>query len=96
VTRVVVGLVALFASVLVNGFVIVGLWEWFARPLGAPAIDMAHAIGLSVLIQMLNPGAMPADTEDDEDFVKIIVWSLVVRPGFAFGIGAAAHWFMVR
>jgi hypothetical protein len=94
--RLVIGLASLPVSVLINGFVIVGLWEWFARPLGAPAINIPHAVGLSCLLQMLHPHHAPQDTDDADDFVRVIVWSTIVRPGFAFGIGAAAHWFMAR
>jgi len=37
-------------SLIIGGYFILLYWKWFAVPLGAPAITIAHAIGLDVLV----------------------------------------------
>lgn len=42
------------ASAVVRGLVLAKLWEWFVQdPLGVPGLSAAHAIGLSVLVNLL-------------------------------------------
>lgn len=38
---------------LFNAFVIMKLWNWFAAPLGVPAIGWLHAYGLNLLINLI-------------------------------------------
>lgn len=53
-------LALLLASIVISffwvGYVTSVLWSWFAVPLGAPAINLFHAVGLGILVKALaNP-----------------------------------------
>jgi hypothetical protein len=53
-TAIIFGTVGLcLAAILVRGFVLSVLWGWFAVPLGAPALGVVSALGLSVLLSYL-------------------------------------------
>jgi ACR3 family arsenite efflux pump ArsB len=84
---------------LFRGFVLVHLWEWFVTPLGVQSISIAHAIGLSLIINLLlSQIARKADVDNGEEewYVKAIsnlIGSVVVS-GIGWGIGAVVHTFM--
>jgi putative Mn2+ efflux pump MntP len=86
----------LFVLSIVRGLVFAQLWAWFVMPFGAPAIGIAHAIGLAVLVTMLT--GQRAKTDDDgekslSEFGKTLAYGIGV-PLCALGIGYVAHNFM--
>ena len=53
-------------SILLTGFTISVLWEWFVVPLGVTPIGMANAFGLSVMIMFFK-------IRGRKDFVKDVL-----------------------
>lgn len=53
-------------------FVIVHCWGWFAVPMGAPEITMAHAVGLDVLVTVIT--VQPQNIHESFS-AKIFRWS---------------------
>lgn len=69
-----IGLFYLLA--LLEAFVIKTMWGWFLVPQFAfPAIGLAHAYGLSLLIGMVTHQA-PSDLDGDERMEKVLRYSL--------------------
>lgn len=61
------------------------LWGWFVVPIGVPAIGLAHAFGLSLIVsyfQVRNPKMFKPEV--------LIQRSLSQRFGFNFGITLSA------
>lgn len=52
------------ASTVTNGLATMWLWQWFAAPLGVPAIGFWHAIGITILAAMLTTRAVTSDFDD--------------------------------
>lgn len=50
----VASLAATILSIVLRGFVLAALWEWFVVPLGAPHLTPTHAIGISALVAYLT------------------------------------------
>ena len=48
----VLGVLAFLLCIVFSGFVTTELWLWFVVPLGAPAINIAHALGLRMLLHL--------------------------------------------
>ncbi len=60
-----VGGLALVALLMIEqGWVLAVLWEWFAVPLGAPAITIPGAIGIAVLLSTLVMRRNPKSADD--------------------------------
>lgn len=60
-------LIAIVPSALLWGLVLRDLWAWFAVPLGAPAITIAQAVGLSILGSYFKYGVKRDHGDDDEE-----------------------------
>lgn len=77
------------ALLLGNSYSIVSLWRWFAVPLGAPAIGMAHAFGIGLLLEALKSSGRAAPKEDETIWTAAIYG--VVRCLAIYGAGYLAH-----
>ncbi len=80
-----VGVVGLFlAAILARGFVLTVLWGWFAVPVfGLPALGIAPALGLTVLLNyLLN------HKKDNQSLLGIFGGALA-----ALGVGWVIHLF---
>lgn len=80
-------LIYLPVSCVVHGWLISILWAWFAVPLGAPTIGVAHAVGLSCLAgSFLYRLSRRDDTQAPDTLgevvlgmtVKLVVFSLIL------------------
>ena len=78
VMAVLIALVAIY-----EGFAIWILWGWFAVPLGIPAIGLAHAIGVDLLIGMFQPARFVTDDFDWAAWARTILF----RPALAIAAG---------
>ena len=59
--------VVTLGATLVRGVVLQQLWRWFvAVPFGVMALSIGHAIGLSILCQLLTFGWTWADVEAND------------------------------
>lgn len=78
-------------------WVAVKLWTWFLIPLGAPAIGMAHAYGISSLVALFTSGIIAGiariktvdETEKERDVNRVVMaW---MAPLLCLGFGYVAH-----
>lgn len=85
----VVGFVALIALLAIFGaFTISTLWAWFMVPLGVKSVGLAHAYGLSILVQVfMSTRGLATDTKN------VIVQGVVLNI-FALLFGYIAVSFM--
>lgn len=70
----------------VAGFEVSTLWRWFARPLGAPALGIGHAVGLAMLTSALTYAPRESSTVGAE------VTGRIKRAALRLTIGAVAVW----
>jgi hypothetical protein len=89
-----IGICAIFAAVAVGmiwrGYVFSILWGWFAVPLfGLPALSVATAIGLSLLIGFATYQHIrePKDERSTSQQVGRIVGTSFLYPLFVLGLG---------
>lgn len=80
-----IGVIA--ASVIVEGFVLRSLWKWFVVPLGAPAIQITTAIGLSLIIALLTTGPSKKGNSDTWRKVLFGFWF----PSWIYLLGFVVH-----
>jgi hypothetical protein len=88
-----------FAAGIYGGFAISKLWSWFVVPLGLPPITIAHAIGLSALVNLFkNLGDSTknetADVEAKTREFWICITALYLAYSVALLVGYVAHKFM--
>jgi hypothetical protein len=74
-----------------NGFVLEIMWGWFAVPLGAPDITVAHAIGIALLVQMFVSHTSKSD--DKSSFLSTILTGFFISLMYLV-LGAIIHAFM--
>lgn len=77
---------AVGVAIVWRGFVLSVLWAWFLVPLGAPAIGIALAVGLTTTWAILSPHPFRKAEQHDK---QLEVWSWL----FMFPlIGLAMGW----
>lgn len=79
-------------TAVIYAFVLRELWTWFVVPLGAPAVSMAHAYGLSLLARSsvwTGPETKKDDRENKSPLAQAV--GAVIFPLVAWGFGAIAH-----
>ena len=85
------GLLGLMAlSAMWKGYVLTVLWAWFVVPVfGLPALALAPAIGLSLVVSFLTyqHGVAQDDTGDFSDRIAKSVVNAMLWPAMALGIG---------
>jgi hypothetical protein len=47
-------LIVIILGIILRGFVLAALWEWFMVPMGAPMLTPTHALGVSMLVAYLT------------------------------------------
>lgn len=68
-----------------EGYALMVLWRWFLTPLGLPAVGMAHAIGIALIVNLLTHQAS-SNAFDYERVEQSIAWSLIA-PTVALVVG---------
>lgn len=93
--KILLGAVMLFVAVLVSAYVLSSLWLLFIVPLGLPAISVAHAYGISLLISLFrfNPFKKNQEQMTFESFSVAILLTLFISL-MALGMGNFAALFM--
>ena len=75
-------LVATAFVVILRGWVLTQLWAWFVTPtLGLPALGVAAAIGLSLIVGHFSGSG---SSESDPDFGKILLKGIFQAVFFLF------------
>ncbi len=74
---------------LLNGVALNLLWGWFMVPtFGLPAISLAQAVGLTIIINFLTHQYIPF--EDDNERKKFFAYE-IATPVFAIVVGYIIH-----
>lgn len=81
----------LFVNAIVRGFVLSILWGWFLVPLGVPAVGVAGAIGVALVIGMLTEHLKNQDSTED---VGVQITVSLLSPFFILLLGYIVHSFM--
>jgi hypothetical protein len=93
----------LFIAPIVRGFVLKTLWAWFVIPVfGLPALGMASAYGLGLVVQTLVEHNSFPDSKKDEDMtpeavkerIALAFARVLVEPLIILLFGWVAHSFM--
>lgn len=88
------GLVQLSLSIILtilSGLTVMWLWEWYIVPIGLPAINLAHAIGLDTFVsfitttQIVDPKSKPYWERTTYSFMFAIM-SLILGWALHFAI----------
>ena len=58
---------------LLNGWVVINMWNWYVLPLGAPEISFAHALGLATLVSFI---ARATIIDEDGEEMKRLVYTI--------------------
>jgi len=74
-------------SAILAGVVLSDLWEWFIHPLGVPAIGIAHAMGIAVIVAGFK--ASLAQRHKNKPLTMLI--SHVLGVLFVWAYGAIVH-----
>src|SRR4051812_21610832 len=88
--------IALYAvAALVRGVALVALWGWFVQPLGVVDINLAQAVGISLVAAFLTNqyDSQSKDEDARELLVRGVVYSITYSI-FALGIGAVVSVFV--
>ena len=93
-----VGIGGLVGTSLLRGLVLCKLWAWFlVEPFGFPAIGVALAIGLSLLVSLMTwHGTRPQDKQDGGAWAIVLVGLLtgLVTSCLALFMGWIIHLFV--
>jgi len=85
------GLAMVPVIMLADAYVMRALWTWFVVPLGVPAIGMAHAYGINVLVSILTPKSYRKRDDRPDNSVWYLIGVGFATPAFAYAIGYVAH-----
>lgn len=79
------------ALLVLCGFTIMVLWSWFIIPFGLPAISLAHAIGIDLLITFLVSTTVQTDIYELYWYRIAYSFSITIS---VLGSGWIVHLFM--
>lgn len=83
-------------STLLQGWVLSILWRWFMVPtLGLPALSVAQAIGIALVVGMLTHQSHHSSEDEDEKIVKVVrLIDPFLTPFVILLIGWVVHQYM--
>lgn len=82
---------AVVVGFLLSALVFSVLWSWFVVPLGVPSINMAHAMGIGLMLGVLR-GVHSEPSHDDDPGYSAFMG--VAVPLFALAVGAVLRYFV--
>jgi len=92
----IIGLI--FFGVVIRGWALSTLWAWFLVPIGLPAIGIATALGISVIIGLftvhLNHDKIKVDKSSNSDVLTIILTKAIGGPLMSVFLGWIITLFM--
>ena len=80
-------------AVLAGGLMLQCFWGWFVVPIGLPAIGMAQAAGMVILVRYARGKPQGAYTKPDARPIDLYT-DRVLGYVVAFIAGFIAHWYM--
>lgn len=91
--------VAIFSIIVLasitHGFVLSILWGWFLVPLGAPALGIAHTIGIALLTRYLTYHHNNCEKEKEENPIVKVVAQVFIHPMMVLFVGWIVHLFLI-
>jgi hypothetical protein len=73
-------------AILLKGFVLTELWDWFIIPLGLKSISLFHAMGISLLLILASTKSFDFKEKTEEEKIKeYTVWIIVPLLVWLFG-----------
>lgn len=91
------GAVNTVIGAIIDGYVLVKLWSWFAVPVfGVPQISLAPAIGIGILVSFLTHQNIPS--QKDREISEVIGAALgetILYPAVVLFVGWVVSQFMV-
>jgi hypothetical protein len=78
---------------ILRGWVLLTFWNWFILPLGAPHITLAHALGISIILNYLLDNISREGRYKDKDKIEI-AFGLILEPLFILFLGWIVKSFM--
>lgn len=81
---------AVVVGFLLSALVFSVLWGWFVVPLGVPSINVAHAMGIGLMLGVLRGGY--SESEDVDPGYSAFMG--VAVPLFALAVGAVLRYFV--
>lgn len=80
--------------VMLRGYMLSSLWEWFVVPLDVRPIGVVHAIGFSILVGIFTGLKKNKESPDDLDAAVTELVTNVAALVLVFGFGWVVHLFM--
>lgn len=72
-----------------QGYILSWLWEWYVVPLGVSQINVAHALGLTLIYNMISFGQRKTEAKSKDNFEiagniigKFIGYGIVLLMGY--------------
>lgn len=83
-------------GMLINGWTLTILWEWFIVPFGLPQLSLVQAVGIAMVVGYLTYHYQeePKDKAEPMERVGRSLGFTVARPIFVLGFGWLIHLFM--
>jgi len=63
------------------------LWNWFLVPLGVPAVEWAHALGIGLLVLLVSPHPYRNPKATVKERLDKFIQVGFVKPLFLLGLG---------
>ena len=87
------GLVVIIGSIILDGYVLSILWEWFIVPVfSLPILPIVAAIGVSLLVAYLTHQYSISDIKNYDFTIGMII--AILKPIIALCFGWVVHSFM--
>lgn len=85
-------------AIIIRGFAMVDLWEWFIMPLSTtlPELGFWHALGVTLFLNYATfslPSKISEERDVEEEALRAV--ALILMPLLVWGVGAIYHSFMV-
>jgi len=85
-TRGIICLISIIPALIISGFTISTLWNWFAVPVGFTSIGFWHAIGIDLLITYVVSPYHPDIIENQDEFERYM-FKVFINPFLLLLIG---------
>jgi hypothetical protein len=84
--------IVIIVGALIGGYVLAKMWLWFIVPFGAPEIEIAHAIGISLLAGLFTSSSSSDDKYESTAEVVTKLIATLIAPFILLGFG----WIVVQ
>lgn len=86
-------LASLVVMPIYHGFILSIVWGWFMVPFGLPAIGIAWAIGITIVIRLITATSRAEPKEETNEKIGRLV-GVILAPLVGLGVAYVAHLYM--